>query len=91
VTWVYNYRIFDRYNRSVMSLAVLTDNRVEWRPGEFAYGDWGYRTRVRYGQLLDYAQPLWARAAALEERIAPLFDARGKVPSAAQGTTPSCL
>ena len=55
--FVYNYRIFDRYNRPVVSLAVLTDDRADWRPAEFAYGDWGYRTQIRYGvtKLLDYA------------------------------------
>ena len=30
--YIYNYRLFDRYNRLVASLAVLADDRAEWRP-----------------------------------------------------------
>lgn len=30
--FTYNYRIFDRYKRSVASLAVLGDERTNWRP-----------------------------------------------------------
>ena len=33
--YVYNHRIFDRYNRPVASLAVLADDDPNWRPGEF--------------------------------------------------------
>jgi hypothetical protein len=56
--FVYNYRIYDRCNPSVVSLAVLTDDRPDWRPDEFGYGGWGYRTQIRYGvaKLLDHAR-----------------------------------
>ncbi|MCK4605457.1 MAG: hypothetical protein KAU41_12345 [Deltaproteobacteria bacterium] len=30
--YVYNYRIFDRYNRPVASLAVLADQKPGWKP-----------------------------------------------------------
>jgi hypothetical protein len=30
--FVYHYRIFDRYHRQVVSLAVLADERTKWRP-----------------------------------------------------------
>jgi hypothetical protein len=55
--FVYNYRIFDRYNRTVVSLAVLTDDRPDWRPDAFGYGAWGFGTQIRYGvaKLLDQA------------------------------------
>jgi hypothetical protein len=33
--YVYNYRVFDRYNRPVASLAVLADDDPDWRPNEF--------------------------------------------------------
>ncbi len=33
--YVYNYRTFDRYNRRVVSLAVLADERPGWRPDQF--------------------------------------------------------
>lgn len=31
----YNVRAFGRYNRDVISLAVLSDERLDWRPAEF--------------------------------------------------------
>ena len=39
--FVYHYRIFDRYNRQVVSLAVLADDRPSWRPDRFIYDLWG--------------------------------------------------
>jgi hypothetical protein len=33
--YTYNYRVFDRYNRPVASLAVLADDDPTWRPSEF--------------------------------------------------------
>jgi hypothetical protein len=36
--FVYNYRIFDRYNLSVASLAVLGDENINWQPAQFGYG-----------------------------------------------------
>src|SRR5262249_39322902 len=37
----YNVRAFDRYNRTVVSLAVLTDEQADWKPERFDYGGWG--------------------------------------------------
>src|SRR5687767_2734603 len=55
--FVYNYRIFDRYNWPVVSLVVLADEQVEWRPHRFSYGRWGCDTGIRFApvKLLDYA------------------------------------
>ncbi len=39
--FVYHYRIFDHYNRQVMSLAVLGDDHPRWRPDRFGYNLWG--------------------------------------------------
>jgi hypothetical protein len=39
--YVYNYRLFDRYDRPVVSLAVLTDASPTWRPMRYAYNLWG--------------------------------------------------
>lgn len=52
----YNVRAFDRYNRTVVSLAVLTDDRPDWRPSQFAYGLWGAATGIRFlnAKLLDW-------------------------------------
>ena len=33
--YVYNFRLFDRYERPVISLAVLTDDNPQWRPGRY--------------------------------------------------------
>jgi predicted transposase YdaD len=33
--WVYHYRIWDRYQRPVVSLAVLADGDPDWRPGPY--------------------------------------------------------
>jgi hypothetical protein len=39
--FTYHYRIRDRYNRPVVSLAVLGDEDQKWRPSRYAYGLWG--------------------------------------------------
>jgi hypothetical protein len=69
----YNVRAFDRYNRTVVSLAVLTDDRPDWRPDRFDYGDWGASTGIRFltTKLLDWR----GREAELEasaNRFAPV-------------------
>jgi hypothetical protein len=58
--FVYNYRIFDRYNRTVVSLAVLGDRRPGWRPHHFSYGLWGCQMAFESPvvKLLDYAAAL---------------------------------
>ena len=55
--YVYNYRLFDRYNRTVASLAVLGDERPGWRPGRFGYSLWGCTVGFQFPivKLLDYA------------------------------------
>jgi hypothetical protein len=39
--FVYFYRLFDRYAKPVVSLAILTDERTSWRPTHFALDQWG--------------------------------------------------
>src|SRR5215475_12158559 len=41
--YIYNYRLFDRYDRPVVSLAVLTDASPTWRPMRYEYSLWGCR------------------------------------------------
>jgi hypothetical protein len=55
--YVYNYRIFDRYNRPVASLAVLADDDPEWRPTDFHNNLFGCEAGIRFPavKLLDYA------------------------------------
>jgi hypothetical protein len=56
--YVYNYRLFDRYERPVVSLAVLGDDRPGWRPDRFGYALWGCEVGIRFPavKLLDYAR-----------------------------------
>lgn len=67
--YVYNYRLFDRYNRWVVSMAVLGDDRATWRPDHFGYSLWGCRVGFQFPivKLLDYA----AATAALESNPNP--------------------
>ncbi len=62
--FVYNYRVYDRYNRPVASLAVLADDDDTWRPTEFRSSVFGCETGIRFPavKLLDFA----AREATLE-------------------------
>jgi hypothetical protein len=55
---VYNHRIFDRYDREVISLAILADDDPDWRPSQYEYGRWGFRTGTEFPivKLLDYAK-----------------------------------
>jgi hypothetical protein len=54
---VYNHRIFDRYDREVISLAILADDDPDWRPSQYEYGRWGFHTGTEFPivKLLDYA------------------------------------
>ena len=55
--FVYHYRIFDRYDRQVVSLVVLADDSPKWRPARFFYDLGGCRLDFRFGsvKLLDFA------------------------------------
>jgi hypothetical protein len=54
---VYNHRIFDRFGREVISLAILADDDPDWLPRRYEYGRWGFRTSTEFPivKLLDYA------------------------------------
>ncbi len=55
--FVYHYRIFDRYNVPVASLAVLADDDPNWRPEEFRQSLFGCGVGIRFPsvKLLDFA------------------------------------
>ena len=55
--FVYNSRIADRYNREVISLAVLADDNANWRPNHYEWELWGCRNRMEFPlvKLLDFA------------------------------------
>ncbi|HAF54207.1 MAG TPA: cytosolic protein [Thauera sp.] len=54
--FVYNYRIFDTYDRPVASLAVLADEDPTWRPDRFEYERLGCRHSLHFpvAKLVDY-------------------------------------
>lgn len=56
--YIYNYRLFDRYDRRIISLAVLADDRKAWRPNHFGYALWGYELSMQFPivKLLDYGR-----------------------------------
>ena len=64
--YVYNYRLYDRFRRAIVSLAVLGDARDAWRPAHFGYELWGCKISLDFPvvKLLDYAQDLTALEAA---------------------------
>jgi hypothetical protein len=55
--YVYHYRIFDRYNMPVASLAVLADDDANWRPREFHESLFDCEAILRFptAKLLDFA------------------------------------
>jgi hypothetical protein len=65
----YNRRITDRYNRTLVSLAVLADDEPRWRPDHYQEELWGCRVGMRWPtvKLLDYA----GREAELEASKSP--------------------
>jgi hypothetical protein len=67
--YVYNYRVHDRYNRPVASLAVLADDDPDWRPTEYRSNLFGCEAGIRFPpvKLLDFA----AHTAVLEASTNP--------------------
>jgi Domain of unknown function (DUF4351) len=53
---VYNYRLRDRYNLPIVSLAVLSDDNHQWRPRQYETELWGCGLRFWFPvvKLLDY-------------------------------------
>ncbi len=54
--FICNCRLFDRYDRPVASLVILSDADLEWRPSEFGYAVFGSEMKLRFPavKLLDY-------------------------------------
>lgn len=67
--YIYNYRLFDRYNSPVGSFAVLADENKGWRPEEFSYELWDSRIEFRFPvvKLTDF----WDKWEELEESRNP--------------------
>ena len=58
--YTYNYRIYDRYKKFVVSLAILGDENRSWRPSQYNRQLFGCVIRFRFPvvKLLDYEQRL---------------------------------
>ncbi len=58
--YTYNYRLYDRYQIDIVSLAVLADDTRSFRPGGFRRARWGCETEFRFPavKLLDWAKDL---------------------------------
>lgn len=56
--YIYHYRLFDRYNRSIASLAILGDDRPTWKPDQYSDELWGCEIKFKFPivKLLDYSQ-----------------------------------
>lgn len=56
--YIYNYRIFDRYQVEVISLALLTDTNSGYRPNQYQHKRWGFELTCRFPaiKLLDYSR-----------------------------------
>ena len=59
--FIYQYRLRDRYNMDVVSLAVLTDTRKSFRPTSFRYQRWGCELTFTFptAKLIDW-EARWA-------------------------------
>lgn len=55
--FVYHYRLYERYRQPLASLAVLADDRLNWRPASFDYEVFGCRLGLRFpvAKLLDWS------------------------------------
>src|SRR5262249_22730919 len=58
----YNSAARGLYNKDVVSLAVLCDDRPDWRPTSFAHGRWGCKMELtfRIAKLIDHADQVEA-------------------------------
>ena len=58
--FVYNYRLFDRYDRPVASLAVLADAHKRWKPDSYGFSVLGCRHTLEFpvAKLTDYEEKM---------------------------------
>ncbi|MFB6358023.1 MAG: hypothetical protein ABEJ96_03165, partial [Thiohalorhabdaceae bacterium] len=75
----YHYRLFDRYNRDVVSLAVLADADPGFRPHPYQRGRWGCQLDFQFptAKLIDWLEPeAWAGLEASFNIFAPVVMAQ---------------
>ncbi|MCF8076180.1 MAG: hypothetical protein K9K63_03905 [Desulfotignum sp.] len=58
--YIYNYRIFDKSERPVTSLAILADEISSWRPNGYTSEQWGCEIHFKFPmvKLIDYADKI---------------------------------
>jgi len=58
--YIYNYRLFDKFRREIISLALLTDDNLQFRPNEYRRSRWGFELLCRYPiiKIIDYRDHL---------------------------------
>jgi predicted transposase/invertase (TIGR01784 family) len=54
--FVYNYRIFDKYKKEVISLAILTDSDAKYRPNSYNVNRWNFSFSINFPliKIIDY-------------------------------------
>ncbi|MBS0287116.1 MAG: hypothetical protein JSR17_07460 [Proteobacteria bacterium] len=54
--WQYYYRIYDKYQKPLMSVAILTDENRQWRPNNYQRDLWGCHLFLEYPivKLIDF-------------------------------------
>jgi hypothetical protein len=69
--FVYNYRIFDKAHKEVVSLALLTDENPRFRPSEYRRERWGFEVLCRFPivKVIDYRER-WAELEASDNPFA---------------------
>ncbi len=83
--YVYHYRCFDRYRRPVISLAVLGDERLSWRPSSYRYALGGCELSLKFpmAKLLDY-EAKWRTLTASTNPLAVMVMAHLKTKATGQ-------
>lgn len=58
--FVYNYRLFDRYDRPIVSMAVLADTQSDWKPTSYGFEVLGCKHFLEFpvAKLTDYHDQL---------------------------------
>jgi hypothetical protein len=81
----YNLRIFDRFGKPAISLAILCDTDASWRPNQYSYNYPGTRLNFEFGivKLLDY-KSRWTELEASDNPFATVVMAHLKMQQTSQ-------
>jgi hypothetical protein len=58
--YVYNYRIFDRYDKEVITLVIMADENPDYKPGTYSVKRWGFEHIFKFPviKLLNYKEKI---------------------------------